>query len=169
MASLQSFSHKSNLTSHTRIHTGEKPFECSICSQSFRYKHHLAAFSDKSNLTRHTHIHSKEKPFKCSICSLAFSDKSNLTRHTRIHTREKPFKCLTCSLAFSHKLYLTRHTRIHTGEKPFKLTKVLTKQHKYLMPKVRGQYDIYRNKKMFLKVHRVIVPIFPKHQHQPQD
>lgn len=32
----------SNMKKHTRIHTGEAPYPCSVCSQRFRQKHHLA-------------------------------------------------------------------------------------------------------------------------------
>ena len=36
----KSFS-KSNYKSHMLIHTGEKPYKCSMCDKRFKLKHHL--------------------------------------------------------------------------------------------------------------------------------
>ncbi len=95
---------------HTRIHTSEKPFKCLICNKKFVCK---------SDLDRHTRIHTGEKPFECSICNKRFLQKCNLDSHTRIHTGEKPFECSICNKRFGNKSDLERHIRVHTGEKPF--------------------------------------------------
>uniref|UniRef100_A0A6P7GSC4 Zinc finger protein 829-like n=1 Tax=Diabrotica virgifera virgifera TaxID=50390 RepID=A0A6P7GSC4_DIAVI len=66
-----------------KIHSGEKPYKCAICSKQFSYL---------SSLNEHINIHSGEKPYKCKICSKQFTENSNLKVHMRVHSGEKPHK-----------------------------------------------------------------------------
>ncbi|XP_014670583.1 PREDICTED: zinc finger protein 852-like isoform X4 [Priapulus caudatus] len=62
------------LMKHMQIHTGEKPYKCTLCS---------SAFTQYSSLACHRRIHTGEKPYVCR-CGRAFNVSSNLRRHQRL-------------------------------------------------------------------------------------
>ncbi|CAL8377882.1 unnamed protein product [Gadus morhua 'NCC'] len=74
------FSRSDELNRHVRIHTGQKPFQCTICARSFSRSDHL---------TTHTRTHTGEKPFSCDVCGKRFARSDEKKRHGRVHVKQQ--------------------------------------------------------------------------------
>ncbi|XP_006816930.1 uncharacterized protein LOC102801975 [Saccoglossus kowalevskii] len=128
---------------HIYSHTGDRPFKCPMCEQTYKLREdlnlhikcHLGIKEKKCPhcdfstvrsgcLKRHIDaIHNKgqEKNFICEICGARFYSSSLLKTHTQSHTGVRPFTCpyKGCIYAGRHKVELRYHMDTHTGERLF--------------------------------------------------
>ncbi|CAH0730839.1 unnamed protein product, partial [Brenthis ino] len=91
---------KATLVYHQRIHTGEKPYQCTECPKKF---------SVFQRLQIHIRTHTGETPYKCKHCPKAFKHKAALNRHDRVHTGAKPYSCPHCGKSFSQSNSMKLH------------------------------------------------------------
>ncbi|KAL6104237.1 zbtb41 [Pungitius sinensis] len=126
----KTFDRPGKYQSHTRVHTGEKPFQCDICLQHY---------STKSNLTVHKKkMHASDAPFrkkehKCPFCNKLHASKKTLAKHvkrfhpdhvqeflTKRKRKSEGWKCAICLKTFTRRPHLQEHMILHTQDRPFK-------------------------------------------------
>ena len=93
---------------HAVIHTGDKPFQCTLCDKRF---------NNKANFNKHRRTHTNQRPFVCNVCGQTYRQNYDLKRHMTLHTDVKSFECAQCKKTFARKSYLQRHVLTHSEER----------------------------------------------------
>ena len=132
----KSFTQKSYLVVHRRIHTGEMPYDCNICGQAFRQRAHMVkhkkSIHNVGTLSEGnpTAIAPAEND-SCNSMTTENVDelhnnntvppeKGNHYDMLKNVSKRRPFQCDICHKKFRQRGYLNVHKRIHTGLMPFK-------------------------------------------------
>ncbi|XP_055306133.1 zinc finger protein 235-like [Sitodiplosis mosellana] len=109
-----STSNTGELKIHIRVHSGVRPFRCSLCSKKFTLK---------TSLMRHSKVHTNPRPvkFQCLVCVRNFSQEMEKEQHES-KCQSRRYECYLCkSYATSYKSSMMFHMRVHhTGVNPFR-------------------------------------------------
>ena len=83
------FKCQSDLSTHLKIHDGERLFHCDQCNKSFAKTHLLDIHVKRS--------HNKDRPYRWDVPV------------TKAHGKERPYQCTRCNKAYKSEGFLARH------------------------------------------------------------
>ncbi|KAI1776027.1 hypothetical protein F4818DRAFT_366881 [Hypoxylon cercidicola] len=119
---------KTQLETHKRAHTGEKPYvgtlsQASLVTATDRLLIQMCPelgcgrrFTQRGNLKTHIRSHTGERPYSCDLCGQTFAQRGNVKPHRLTHFKAKPFPCNLdgCEKTFGQRGNLkTHHNHFH--------------------------------------------------------
>ena len=107
----KAFAIKQDLKQHHRIHTGDKPYQYSLCDQ---------------NVSKCSCHKIGVKPYQYCLCEKVFSENGSMKIYLRTHTGEKSYQCSRCEKSFSRKQHLISHLDTHMGKEQSKCSTYYT-------------------------------------------
>lgn len=99
------FSSEYDFVVHQRRHTGERPFQCSRCFESFA--------SASALLLHRGSVHDSRSPFRCTFCGRTFNEGDAYSHHLSRHRRTGfCFRC-SCTRLFRDEEEIRAHLAVH--------------------------------------------------------
>ena len=137
-------SSNSSLKRHNLLHTGERPFKCSLCDNSFTQPHHRlnhelghwaivgpsqgqgvgsslphrrvygGSVSSTASVSSSSPENEHERVLKCKHCDQTFSTLRGLREHLTIHDSNRQIACSVCGMRFLKQAHCSIHMQIHS-------------------------------------------------------
>jgi len=99
-----------------QTHTGEHPFHCDVCGNTYPYG---SSLYDHPKVVHEGRQRLEKGCFLCVICNKPFSTGNYLDVHRQTHIGEKPFICTVCNREFSQLTSIMNHTALQTDARPY--------------------------------------------------